>query len=152
LAALLHTGRLPPAPPDPARAWKAVDAMRAYEETGLWQAGGHRDGKAVFAVGRASRSDVAERVFDGMAKIFGIPPQRYRLISVGPEQAWRDLWHIALRRLGCHRWARRLELALLAQRWTEAAAAVQGALRASTDSQGRRTGDGGPPKGSEASP
>jgi len=84
----MHAGVLPPARPDPHRAWEAVDAVHAYGETGLWPAGRGPDGDAVFAVGRASRSDVAERVLAGVAELFAIPPQSYRLVSVGPDQAW----------------------------------------------------------------
>ena len=132
LAGLLHAGRLPPAP-NPAQAWEAAEAAGAYAGAGLWRAGEGLRGESVFAVGRASRPEVVARVFQGLAALFGIDARRYLLVSVGPDQAYDDLGVIALRRVGLHRLARRVEEGLIARRWPAAAAAA---------AEGRRKADG----------
>lgn len=124
LAALLYVGRLGRAA-GAERAWEAVAAPGAYQAEGLWEAGRGPWGEPVFAVGRASRPEVVDRVFHGLAEVFGIAPASYLLVNVGPVQAWPDLLVVALRRLGLGGLARSLELSLLARRWPACLAAVR---------------------------
>jgi hypothetical protein len=146
LAALMHTGRLGQRP-DPTLAWEAIAAPQAYRAEGLWPAGADRWGQAVYAVGRASRPDVVDRVFHGLAEVFGIDPGAYLLVDVGPVQAWGDLALIGLRRLGLSRLARRLELRLLERRWPACHAAVERArFRIGERMIGRRGPEPFPPE------
>lgn len=123
LAALLHVGRLRPAA-TPAEAWALVEPAHAYRAAGLWRAGVDREGRPVCAVGRASRADVTERAFHGLARLFGIAPDRYRLIGVGPDLAWGDPLLIGLRLAGLTPLARPFEIRLLQRRWATCQRAV----------------------------
>lgn len=135
LAGLLHVGALGPQP-DPARAWAVLQAPPVHGAEGLWPLGLDPDGHEIYAVGRASRPDVVDRVFHGVAEVFAIAPTTYLLVDVGPRQAWGDLLLVSLRRVGLDGIARGLEERLLARRWRACRAAVARARQRAAERSG----------------
>ncbi len=123
LAALIHAGRISDRA-EPNVVWKEAEVEDAYRTVGLWQAGLDLRGRPVCAVGRSSRPDVAERAFCGLARVFGISPDRFLLVDVGPDEAWGDLLLLGLRQFGLIDLAHSLEIRLLRRRWRECQAAV----------------------------
>lgn len=124
-AAAIHTGLLPPGPPADLREARSIlEAGRALTATGLWAAGTDSDGRRIFAVGRASRPEVAYRAFCAMANLMGVDRSRFLLQNVGSPVAWAELAVSALGRLGLVRLAERLELGILRRTWAQAGCAV----------------------------
>lgn len=101
-----------------------MGAPEAHRAEGLWSPGLDRQGHRVCALGRASRPEVVDRVFRGLAELFSIEAGSYLLVDAGPGQAWGELPAVALRRLGLGGLARRLERRLLARRWAGCLRAV----------------------------
>lgn len=116
LAALLHAGQLG-ADPELPKAQALINPPEAYRFTGLWLAGRDAAGRPIYAVGHASRPEVVERVFAGLAALFAIDPASYRLVAVGPQRAWGELALSAFHQVGLSGVARPLERLLLARRW-----------------------------------
>lgn len=135
LAGLLHVKRLERRI-DPNRAWSAVRAPEAYGARGLWPLGADEGGHEVYAVGQASRPDVVDHVFHGLAEVFGIASTGYLLVAVGPGHAWIDLAVLGLRRLGLSGLASRLERRLLGHRWRGCLEAVERARRRAAERTG----------------
>lgn len=143
VAALLYVGRLP-LEATPAQTWTAIRAWEAYRWEGLWSVGQDRWGEPVYAVGRASRPDVVDRVFHGLAGVFGIEPDSYLLINVGPVQAWPDLAFVGLRRTGLGALARRFERDLIGRRWPVCLEAVEHARFRSSERRQLRAAEPAP--------
>lgn len=127
LAAAIHVGLLPPEPPpDLAGALAQLGGPEAMQAEGLWAAGTDSQGRRVYALGRASRPDVVERVFHSLARLAGIPGDCFALRSAGRPVAWNDLKVRALRMLGLTGAADRAVLQGLHRAWGEVAEAARG--------------------------
>ncbi|MDF2630266.1 MAG: hypothetical protein K0R39_4097 [Symbiobacteriaceae bacterium] len=131
LAAAIAAGLLPPEPPpgraDLAAALAALGGPGAMQAEGLWAAGMDRQGRRIYALGRASRPDVVERAFASLAGLAGLAPGCFALQAVGRPVAWNDLLARVLQFLRLQGAADRVRLAGLRRAWGEAAWAAAGA-------------------------